>query len=169
MAGSVCIWSCCWCRDSSGNYTSTGMTTQIVNCPACTHIRCSDCPVEWVKLRSSTSSSNLRSSRAPKSTVQGVDRGVEDNESHAQQSDSIPGSTIDSTTNAALLQDARISDSADFSPYLIPPGPNEPKPQEGEVENFDIDQDMDDTTKKSAQSSAAEEIDSKGSGNPSLK
>ncbi|CCD49879.1 hypothetical protein BofuT4_P095870.1 [Botrytis cinerea T4] len=47
----VCIWSCCWCRDSSGNYTSSGITTQIISCQACCHVRCVDCHVEWVEIR----------------------------------------------------------------------------------------------------------------------
>lgn len=49
---SVCIWSCCWCRDYSGNYTTSGMTTKITSCPGCVHARCNECPVEWVKIRS---------------------------------------------------------------------------------------------------------------------
>ncbi|TGO27929.1 hypothetical protein BPAE_0034g00080 [Botrytis paeoniae] len=48
----VFIWSCCCCRDYSGNYTSSGMTAQLMDCPTCSHLRCSDCPVEWVKIRS---------------------------------------------------------------------------------------------------------------------
>lgn len=163
------IWSCCWCRDYSGMYNSSGMTTQILSCPACTHDRCNDCHVEWVKLRSSTPSSNLRSSRAAGTRTQGVNRGVEDNGSHARQSDSVPDSTINSTSNAALLQDARISD---FSPYLISPDSGEPKPQEGEVEPFDTGQDklnMVGTTEANATSSETKENEMEGSCNVGLK
>ncbi|KAF7939693.1 hypothetical protein EAE99_001498 [Botrytis elliptica] len=39
----VAIWSCCWCREYIGNYTSSGMTTAIVNCTECLHLRCSNC------------------------------------------------------------------------------------------------------------------------------
>ncbi|KAF7940654.1 uncharacterized protein EAE97_006840 [Botrytis byssoidea] len=48
----VCVWSCCWCRDYRGNYTSSGMTTKITNCPVCSHVRCNDCTTEWLKIRS---------------------------------------------------------------------------------------------------------------------
>lgn len=50
--GRILVWSCCWCRDYSGNYTTSGMITEILCCPNCTHLRCSGCAVELVTIRS---------------------------------------------------------------------------------------------------------------------
>lgn len=45
----IYIWTCHSCRDYNGHYLSSGMTTAIVGCPECGHIRCEDCPVETVQ------------------------------------------------------------------------------------------------------------------------
>ncbi|KAK8902840.1 hypothetical protein ACHAPF_003880 [Botrytis cinerea] len=123
------------------------------------------------------SASNPRSTIVAGSRAQdigsgrGEESGSGDEGGQNQQSDVVLESAIDST-HAALLQDARISDSAEFSPYLIPPDPDEPKPQEGEVENFDTDQDnlnMVGTTEANATSSETKENEMEGSGNIGLK
>ncbi|KAI9647472.1 hypothetical protein NHQ30_003857 [Ciborinia camelliae] len=50
--GGMWFWSCCWCRDISGNHRSSGMATTIISCPECMHVRCDSCYAEWVKTRS---------------------------------------------------------------------------------------------------------------------
>ncbi|KAF5868739.1 putative transcription factor cys6 protein [Botrytis fragariae] len=174
MGESVCLWSCCWCSD----YTGTGMTTEIISCPGCAHVRCNDCPVQLVKRRSSHSTSNTRSTRATGSRAResGSSRGREsgngDEGGQIPQSDAVLESTIDSTINAALLQDAQISVSAELNLDSIPQDTDASKPQEGKVKEFDTDHynlNMVDTTKKSAKSSNAEERGFKGSGISSLK
>ncbi|TGO14656.1 hypothetical protein BTUL_0050g00510 [Botrytis tulipae] len=190
MMGAVCIWKCCWCRDLSGNYTSTGMSTQIISCPGCAHVRCNDCPVEWVKIHSSSptpqredmssshSTSNARSTRAAGSRARdggnsrGRQSGDGDEGGQNPQSDVVLESTIDSTINAALLQAAQISDSAELSPGWIPQNTNASKRQEGKTRNLDTDHhnlNMVDTTKKSAKSSDAEKKGFKRSSISSLK
>ncbi|TGO22876.1 hypothetical protein BPAE_0151g00040 [Botrytis paeoniae] len=166
------------------------MTGSIISCPECAHIRCNDCLVQWVKIRSSSptpqrqntssshSTSNPRSMRAAGSRARSRNRGrgggsrSGDEGGHNQQSDAELESTIDSTINAALLQDAQISDSAELNPGLIPQDTDASKPQEGKVKEFDTDHynsNMVDTTKKSAKSSDLEERGFKGSGSSSLK
>ncbi|KAF7857961.1 hypothetical protein EAF04_009318 [Stromatinia cepivora] len=54
MEGGVWVWSCCWCRDISGNYRSFGMTVEILSCPECGHGRWDSCYVGWVKIHSPT-------------------------------------------------------------------------------------------------------------------
>ncbi|KAF7866801.1 hypothetical protein EAF04_005643 [Stromatinia cepivora] len=49
----VWVWSCCLCRYSRGEYRSSGMTSEILICPECGHVRCDGCHVEWVKIKQS--------------------------------------------------------------------------------------------------------------------
>lgn len=180
------IWYCCNC-----GLNGHGALWAAINshCTSCDHARCIDCTPDYIKIRvggpnpqrqhtsSPPSASNPRSTIAAGSRAQdigsgrGEESGSGDEGDQNQQSDVVLESAIDST-HAALLQDARISDSAELSPYLIPPDPDEPKPQEGEVENFDTDQDslnMVGTTEVNATSSETKENEMEGSGNIGLR
>ncbi|TGO45228.1 hypothetical protein BOTNAR_0687g00020 [Botryotinia narcissicola] len=113
------------------------------------------------------SSSHLYSRRR-----RGKGSGSGDEGGHNQQSNDVPESTIDATINAALSQDAQMSNSAELDPGLIPQDTEASKPQEGKVKELDTDQyklNMINTTKKSATSSDAEERGFEGSGTFSLK
>ncbi|KAF7890239.1 hypothetical protein EAF00_008554 [Botryotinia globosa] len=178
------VWSCCWCKDLRGNYdssgmiietpNSSGMTWDIRNCPGCGHRSCPDCDMEYVGLHlssptpqrqntsSSYSSSSSRYIRGVGSSARGRNRGRRrvgrsgDEGGHNQQSDAVLESMIDSMINAALLQDAQISDSAELNPGLISQDTDASKPREGKVEESDTDHynlNMVNTTKKSAKSS----------------
>ncbi|KAF7917842.1 uncharacterized protein EAE97_011980 [Botrytis byssoidea] len=173
IKGSACFWSCCWCRDYSGNYTSTGMTIATINCPGCGHLRCNECQAEWIKKHSSSptsqredtsssdSTSNTRSTRAAGSRARdggnsrGRQSGSGDKGGQNPQSDVVLESTIDSTINAALLQAAQISGSAKLSPGWIPQNTDASKRQEGKARNLDTyhhNVNMVDTPKKIAKS-----------------
>ncbi|TGO36060.1 hypothetical protein BHYA_0136g00030 [Botrytis hyacinthi] len=150
------------------------MAWDIRNCPGCGHRSCADCDIEYVGLHlssptpqrqntsSSYSTSYPRSMRAAGSSARGRNRGRRrgsrsgDEGGHNQQSDAVLESMIDSMINAAFLQDAQKSDSAELNPGLIPQDTDASKPQEGKVEEFDTDHynlNMVYTTKKSAKSS----------------
>lgn len=44
------VWSCYYCRHFDGNYRAFGVSTEVLNCPECGHVRCESCYMQWVEI-----------------------------------------------------------------------------------------------------------------------